>query len=86
MRSVDANNIRTERGQPIFDRLVSTVDHLRVFDHAFAFGAAGRNQHGHSRPDVRAGEHASAKPGRADDDHAMWIALDDIRMLDWPAP
>src|SRR5205823_73010 len=73
----DALDARPEPAQALVDALVAAVDLPDVADRGRALGGEARNEHGHSRADVRA-LHALAVELRRPADHdAVRVAEDD---------
>ena len=54
------------------------IDYLCVLNRALSIRTAGGDKHRHTRSNIGTGERAATQPSRADDDHAMWIAGNDV--------
>src|SRR5450759_823481 len=76
---VDASNRGTERVQALIDALVAALDLADVVDEARTFGAQCREQHCHSRADVRRLEERAAQARRPVYQRAVRIAEHDAR-------
>src|SRR5262245_28751445 len=73
----DALDVGADRAQPLVDPLVAAVDLADVSDRRRAVGAEARDQHRHSRADVRALHPFAVEPRGAGDDRAVRVAEDD---------